>query len=157
MILTCGTKCTAVIKSDPAPLLPGLPHLFPFSSLLLSINCRFIRALRDRENSEVVIPFPRLDGPSFFLFLSLRPYYSYLVSPPIRIVITLSYFFSVCSNNRVIPRVYRRLFRSDCSTTLDRSSSRAIFFPFSARLARARDNRPNGLVQRPLSHELGIR
>lgn len=44
MILTRGTKCTAVIKSD----LP-CPPFSPFATLLLSINCRSIRALRSRE------------------------------------------------------------------------------------------------------------
>lgn len=155
MILTRGTKCTAVIKSD----LPALPFLL---SPLFSCRLTVVPfAHFDRENSEVVTPFPRLDVLSFF-FSPLRPYYPYLIPLPGPRLRFLIFSSSVCSNNRVIPRVIRelsRLFRSDCSTIVDRSSG-AIFFPpllLSACLVRARDNRPNGLVQRLLSHELGIR
>lgn len=87
MILTRGTKCTAVIKSDPP-----LPRRFPFFylSLLPSINCRSILAHFDRENSEVVIPFRGFDVlfPSFFL-----PDRITLISLFFPFVITLPYVF----------------------------------------------------------------
>lgn len=52
MILTRGTKCTAVIKSD----LPALPFLL---SPLFSCRLTVVPfAHFDRENSEVVTPFP---------------------------------------------------------------------------------------------------
>lgn len=98
MILTRGTKCTAVIKSDPS-----LSLTF-FLSLLFSCRLTVVPFARfDRENSEAVTPFRDLTFPPFFfspsvLFLS-RP------SPPITIIL----IFSVCSNNRVIPRVVYRL------------------------------------------------
>lgn len=97
MILTRGTKCTAMIKSDPFPSLT----LFP--SLLFSCRLTVVPfAHFDRKNSEAVTLFRDLTFPPFFsspsvLFLSR----SSLLS-------SLFLFFPICSNNRIIPReVYR--------------------------------------------------
>lgn len=127
MILTRGTKCTAVIKSD----LPALPFLL---SPLFSCRLTVVPfAHFDRENSEVVTP--SRDSTFSPFFPPLRSYYPYLTPlPGPRLRFLIFFFPSVCSNNRVIPRVIRelsRLFRSDCSTIVDRSSG-AIFFPPSS-------------------------
>lgn len=84
MILTRGTKCTAVIKSD----LPALP--FPLSPLF---SCRLTVvpfAHFDRGNSEVVTPSRDLTfSPFFFPSPTVLP----LSHPSSRPAITLSYFF----------------------------------------------------------------
>lgn len=88
MILTRGTKCTAVIKSD----LPALPS--PLSPLF---SCRLTVvpfAHFDRGNSEVVTPSRDLTFSPFF-FSRLRPYYPYLTplpGPRLRFLIFFSPF-----------------------------------------------------------------
>lgn len=123
-----------MIKSDPLP--PPASTSFPLSSLF---PCRLTvvpLAHFDRENSEVVIPFRDLTFSPFFpLSFSLSPTVLPLSRPSFLPSITLCLsFFCVCSNNRVIPRVYR----VSSDPIARQFSSRAIFFPSFVCHVRAR-------------------
>jgi hypothetical protein len=155
VILVLGTKCTAVIKSDPLFRFFFFFFFFVFVFVLPPVELTVVPFARfDREESQSGNTLPRLDV-SFFIFPAALP-------PSIPFP-------------RVLPRLRSPFFSRSFPTALiiDRFRGLSHFFPihlldnpqsvraqfFSARLTAqpARDNRPSALVRRLLSHAVGIR